>query len=427
MSRLRFAALLLTGVALSACSGTSEPANMTQNRGRDGAMSGELDTQLRRAQLLRAQGDLAEATRAIAQMMIAVPDDPRVVGEYGKLLAQKGQPEDAIAFLRRASELNSNDWTVYSAMGVAYDQLHDPNQARIAYDRALSLKPNEPSVLNNFAMSRMLANDLPQASRLIQMAKASGNSDPKIQRNAEMIASLMPRETSKPATIQTPAVATAPVAAPVTPVARRETPKPVAKAAIPPVQAGQPAIVPTPQPVRAAQPFVAPASQPAVTQDTRQPTGAPRTLQQRMGANFTPLRTADAKPTSRKMGPQVMMQEVPFDPLAGPVAKRAEEKPIKLKQPVKRSIAKNEKPKVSKPKVDVAKSEITEKTKASKVQAARNEAKTEQKTTAKAENKPELENKKPVARPVKTQFAEKSDARTAADGIPRLRMAADSE
>ena len=37
-------------------------------------------------------------------------------------MVQQGRPDDAHAFLKRATELKTNDWTLYSALGVAYDQ-----------------------------------------------------------------------------------------------------------------------------------------------------------------------------------------------------------------------------------------------------------------------------------------------------------------
>ena len=74
-------------------------------------------------------------------MMLVASDDPRVVGEYGKTLAEKGRAQDAVQFLTRATELQPNDWTLYSALGVSYDQIGDQASARMAYEHALALKP----------------------------------------------------------------------------------------------------------------------------------------------------------------------------------------------------------------------------------------------------------------------------------------------
>jgi Flp pilus assembly protein TadD len=244
----------------------------------------DLESGVRQAQLLRQAGQYDEAVHILSQLMLVASDDARVVGEYGKTLAQMGRAQDATQFLTRAVELQGGDWTLYSAMGVAYDQLGDQNAARIAYEHALALNPTEASVLNNYALSRMLANDPVGAHQLIERARiAGGTLDPKIARNIALMNEL------------------APAAA---------TPKPVAIA---------------PQP--AAQPQTAVAAAPAVK------IGSPRALQPQQEA---------AQPA-----PTVVMQPVPVDPLAGPATKAAADSPkpdpVKPHVPAK-AIAKADKP-----------------------------------------------------------------------------------
>src|SRR5437764_437821 len=54
------------------------------------AASVSLEAELARAQKLRAQGNYAEATKALGQLVLVAPDDARIVGEYGKVLVQQG-------------------------------------------------------------------------------------------------------------------------------------------------------------------------------------------------------------------------------------------------------------------------------------------------------------------------------------------------
>ena len=148
---------------------------------------------MRQAQLLRLAGNYDEAIHILSQLMLVAADDPRVVGEYGKTLVEQGRASEAAQFLSRASELSPNDWTLYSALGVAYDQLGNQPSARAAYEHALALKPAEPSVLNNYALSRMLANDPDAARQLIARAQiAGGATDPKIARNIALVNQLAP-------------------------------------------------------------------------------------------------------------------------------------------------------------------------------------------------------------------------------------------
>jgi Flp pilus assembly protein TadD len=156
----------------------------------EGTLADNLDVNIAKAKQQRAAGDVNGAAHTLSQLMLVAPDDPRVVGEYGKVMVSRGRSDDAVAFLKRAVELSPSDWTLYSAIGIAYDQKDDFANAKIAYDRALQLQPTSAAVLNNYAMSRMLAGDLPMAEQLIARANAVGGADPKIAHNVELMASL---------------------------------------------------------------------------------------------------------------------------------------------------------------------------------------------------------------------------------------------
>ena len=153
-------------------------------------LAANLDVNIAKAQQQRATGDINGAAHTLSQLMLVAPDDPRVVGEYGKVMVSRGRSDDAVAFLKRALELSPSDWTLYSAIGIAYDQKGDFASSKAAYDRALQLQPTSAVVLNNYAMSRMLAGDLPAAQQLIARANAAGGADPKIAHNVELMASL---------------------------------------------------------------------------------------------------------------------------------------------------------------------------------------------------------------------------------------------
>lgn len=243
-------------------------------------VANDLDGNLRQAQLLRLAGKHDEAIQILSQLTLVAADNPRVVSEYGKALVQKGRARDATQFLRRAVELAPDDGSVYSALGVAYDQTGDHVSARAAYERALLLRPGDAAVLNNYALSRMMAKDPDGARRLIAMAEgsATGPADERIARNAAMIQRMAPGA---------PAVAVAAAPAPVAPAPQ----PPVAFAEAPPPADTDAAL--------------------AVALQGAQADAAPRALQPQSAP-------AAAQPARR-----VVMQAVPFDPLAGPVKPRA--------------------------------------------------------------------------------------------------------
>jgi Flp pilus assembly protein TadD len=254
-----------------------------------------LDDSIRQAQMLRLAGSYSEAINHLSQLMLVAADDSRVISEYGKTLAAMGRADEAEKFLTRAQELQPNDWTVYSALGVANDQIGNQTEARINYERALALKPGEPSVLSNYALSRMLAKDTAMASRLADRAEIANAAahDDKIARNIAMIRSMAP-----------PAADTFAV----------NTPAPQAPAAAPHVTVAQAALAPVQhvQPVQHAQPVVpAPQAAPVPMASSAPP--------RQLVANTVIQAQPQAAQFANHAPQGVVMQAVPIDPLAGPI------------------------------------------------------------------------------------------------------------
>ena len=234
-----------------------------------------LEDSIRQAQMLRLAGSYSEAINHLSQLMLVAADDSRVISEYGKTLAAMGRADEAEKFLSRAQELQPNDWTIYSALGVANDQIGNQKEAQVNYEHALALKPGEPSVLSNYALSRMLAKDPAMASRLADRAEIANAAahDDEIARNIAMIRSMAPdAKENVAASTAAPGTIVPPVSAPVPHMA-------VATAPLAPIKPAQPA--------------------PTVAQAQPQKAQAQASAQAPRG---------------------VVMQPVPVDPLAGPVA-----------------------------------------------------------------------------------------------------------
>lgn len=283
------AALLLCGSVLSGCASDSEGSvgnlGLHKNSASDnGAPPTDVASGVRQAELARAAGHYDDAIHILSQLMLLASDDPRVVGEYGKALVEKGRPKEAIDFLTRATELEPNDWTLYSALGVAYDEAGKQDLARGAYTHALALKPDEPSVLNNYALSRMLAHDPAMARQLMaSAASAGGKTDPKIARNMALVDSL---------------AASVPAPAPVAQAPKTPAPEVTSRA-----------------------PSAAPKALTAPVVQTTPPAVAPSAAVPQIAAT---------KPHAvQQPAPKVVMEAVPADPLAGPVKLRTAKTPAK--------------------------------------------------------------------------------------------------
>jgi Flp pilus assembly protein TadD len=161
-------------------SATSRPAAAPTN----------IDEAVKQAQAQRKGGDFSTAVHTLSQLVLLAPDDARVLGEYGKTLIAMGRTDDALAFLERALELQSKDWSLFSAQGVAYDQKGEYLAAQAAYGRALLLKPGDPTVLSNAALSHVQTGDLEGAEALLLQASPSSAEFPRIASNLALVRSL---------------------------------------------------------------------------------------------------------------------------------------------------------------------------------------------------------------------------------------------
>jgi Flp pilus assembly protein TadD len=114
---------------------------------------------------------------------------------YGKKLLATGHPAESVSILQAATEKGSGDWRMYSALGSAYDQQGLYGKARDSYQKALSLQPNQVSVLNNMGMSHALEGDLKQAETILRSAAAlpDSKSVPRVRQNLALVIGLQGR------------------------------------------------------------------------------------------------------------------------------------------------------------------------------------------------------------------------------------------
>ncbi len=231
---------------------------------KDGAAN--LEKAIRDAQALRKAGDFGGAAKALSQLVLIAPDNGPVLGEYGKNLTAQGRSDDALAFLERAIELQPNDWTLYSAQGMAYDQKANYAAAQGSYTRALVLNPGEPTILNNAALSYMQAGDLDNAEKLLRQAPQGSPEYPRIAQNLALVQSLRAAQPAKIAAVVLPAQAL-PAAVAELPPEPEVAPAPVVVSET--VTTTQ--IAPPEPAVAAASPAVLPSTPPAVPRDSNAP------------------------------------------------------------------------------------------------------------------------------------------------------------
>ncbi len=148
---------------------------------------------LQYADALRTAGRNEQALAVMRQMVILFPEDNDVLSAYGKALASNGDLLKALDVIERAQRPDSPDWKLFSAQGAVLDQLERPAEARQFYQRALQIQPNEPSVLSNMGMSHLLTNELPQAESWLKKAMAVPGADSRVRQNLALVVGLQGR------------------------------------------------------------------------------------------------------------------------------------------------------------------------------------------------------------------------------------------
>jgi Flp pilus assembly protein TadD len=150
-------------------------------------------TILNYAAALRLNGQTDQAVAVLRKGVIAFPKDYEVSSAYGKALAANGDFDQALNVIRDAQRADRPDWRLYSAEGAILDQMGRTAEARDRYGKALTISPGEPTILNNMALSHLLAGELPPAETLLRQAAQSPKANSRIRQNLALVLGLQGR------------------------------------------------------------------------------------------------------------------------------------------------------------------------------------------------------------------------------------------
>ena len=93
------------------------------------------------AEALRQMGQHDQAATVAQQVLVAQPQNVDALLELGRAHIARGQAFYGIAALEQARTLAPRDWRPLSLLGVAYQQVRRPDDARTAWNTALTLSP----------------------------------------------------------------------------------------------------------------------------------------------------------------------------------------------------------------------------------------------------------------------------------------------
>jgi Flp pilus assembly protein TadD len=129
----------------------------------------------------------------LQQAAVANPRDKEVQAAFGKILMETGRLEQAANVLAQAHSPDRPDWRVLSAQGAVADQQGNHVQAQRFYQSALTIAPNEPSVLSNLGLSYALTQRLPEAEGILRQAVANPQADKRVRANLALVVALQGR------------------------------------------------------------------------------------------------------------------------------------------------------------------------------------------------------------------------------------------
>ena len=91
-------------------------------------------------------------TAAIAPLAADERDDAKKQVEFGIMVAQKGLWREAISRWERAVKLDPSYAAAFNNLGIGYEHEGDLDKARVAYEKALELEPDNALIRQNYEL-----------------------------------------------------------------------------------------------------------------------------------------------------------------------------------------------------------------------------------------------------------------------------------
>ncbi len=148
---------------------------------------GDLDSLIGMSRNLRHLSRASEARAVLKRALRERPEEPRLLGELGKVELSLGEPSAALDYLSQANISHPDDWQILSAMGIAYDRLGIYDQAETHYLKALELSPENIAVLNNLGLSLAQAGRLADAVSALERAVGQPETTPQVRQNLALL------------------------------------------------------------------------------------------------------------------------------------------------------------------------------------------------------------------------------------------------
>jgi Flp pilus assembly protein TadD len=142
------------------------------------------------ARNLKALGAKKEALVILQEAHRTNPTDKSINSEYGRLALEHDQFSTAEKLLEHADDATQPDWRVVSARGTVLAKQGKHPESIPFFERALSIAPEQASIMNNLAMAHAMNGHPDKAETLLRQAAAKNKNDPRIQQNLALVLGL---------------------------------------------------------------------------------------------------------------------------------------------------------------------------------------------------------------------------------------------
>ena len=131
-----------------------------------------INSQIKYAQVLTAQGHTEDAIEQLTQARVVSPENPRLAATLGKLLVLAHRAGPATSVFRSALNTHPNDLPLLVGLGVALDANQNPAAAQDVYRRVLAVEPHSMAARNNLALSLALSGHPTEALAQFRVLRA---------------------------------------------------------------------------------------------------------------------------------------------------------------------------------------------------------------------------------------------------------------
>jgi Flp pilus assembly protein TadD len=169
----------------------SELQKATEYWGKEYAKNpNDAQTALNFARNLKALGEKQQALTVLQQASSVHGTHRGINGEYGRLALELDQVSVAQKLLEHADDPANPDWRIISARGTTFAKQGRYREAIPFYERALTLAPNQASILNNLALAYAMDGNADKAEPLLKRAAAAGGHEARVNQNLALVLGL---------------------------------------------------------------------------------------------------------------------------------------------------------------------------------------------------------------------------------------------